>query len=167
MSDYEITWLPAEWQDECIPETMRHPTDFIHKCDDGSFIVIPKKGKDDHAPDGDMEDQEHMLFKICIGDIVRFQPTEQYGTFTLLVAENGTSKVDGRFPAKANTFYLPDTETIGSSVEDAIRQSVEFSGTISPGKYDIDIYWWGDDVAYRFDVALDGTPHFVEAGAVH
>lgn len=165
MNTYEITYLPAEWQDECIPETMRHPIDFVHKCEDGSFIIIPKKSKDDLTPDGDLEDQEHMLFNVNIGEVVHFQPTEQYGTFTLTIVEGGASKVDGDFPAKANTFYLPETETIGDSVEDVIRQSVESYGPLATGKYDIDIYWWGDGIAYRFDVAPDGSPHFVEARA--
>ncbi|MEN5297705.1 hypothetical protein ABE530_05040 [Brucella sp. TWI559] len=165
-SSYETTWLPAEWMDECIPATLRHPTDFIHKGEDGSFIVTPKNGKDDHTPEVGTEEQERLLIKLSIGDIVHFRPNEQYGTFPLWISKNKTNHVEGYFPAKANTFYLPETETIGDSVEDAIRQSVEFNGPLSPGEYEIDIYWWGDEIAYRFDVMPDGTPHFVKMGAI-
>lgn len=164
---YECTWLPDDWMDECIPATLRHPTDFIHKCDDGTFIVIPKNGKDDLTPDGDEDEQEHLLFKVRDGDIVRFIPHENYGTYTLRVSDDLSCSVVGEYPSKANTFYLPDTETIADSIDGVIQQDVELTGPISPGEYDIDVYWWGDDVAFRFVVSTDGTAHFVEVGKVH
>ncbi|NKW09811.1 hypothetical protein HGG76_10385 [Ochrobactrum tritici] len=101
---YEQTWLPADWMDELVPTPLRHPTDFIHQCDDGSYIVIPKESKDDLRPDGGVEDQEHLLFNIATGDIVRFQPTEQYGTYTLHLAEDRSFWIDGDYPSKANCF---------------------------------------------------------------
>ena len=60
---YELTWLPADWTDEFVPAPLRHPTDFLHQCDDGTYIVIPKESKDDLRPDGGIEDQGHLLFK--------------------------------------------------------------------------------------------------------
>lgn len=166
MTIYETTWLPADWQDECIPETLRHPTDFIHKCDDGSFIVIPKNGKDDLAPEGGIKDQEHILFKVDIGDIVHFQPTEMYGTFTLHVSDDLSFWIDGDYPSKANCFYEPDSEAFTDNLGDMVEIGGEDSGNMSAGSCPIQVYWWGDSIAYRFDVQPDGTPHFIEVGAV-
>lgn len=166
MTAHEITYLPAEWQDECIPETMRHPNDFIHKCDDACFILIPKKSVDDLAPEGDIEDQEHMLIKLSIGDIVHFQPTEQYGWFTLHVSEDHSFWVDGDYPSKANCFYGGDSEDVVHNLQQLVEQCGVDFGFLSAGAHSIQVYWWGDSIAYRFDVTPDGTPHFVEAGAV-
>ncbi|MCD4511509.1 hypothetical protein LQT97_09690 [Brucella pseudogrignonensis] len=166
MTTYETTWLPAEWQDECIPEPLRHPTDFIHKCDDGSYILIPKKSKDDLEPDGDIEDQEHMLIKLSIGDIVHFQQTEQYGWFTLHVSEDRSFWIDGDYPSKANCFYESDGENIVDNLKDMVELCGEDSGPMSADTHEIQVYWWSDSIAYRFDVTPDGKPLFVEAGAV-
>lgn len=166
MTTYETTWLPAEWQDECIPETMRHPTDFIHKCDDGSFIVIPKKSKDDFTPEGGIEEQEHMLIKVNIGDVVHFQPTEQYGWFTLHVSEDGSFWIDGDYPSKANCFYETYTEDVTDNLKQLVEECGELGGRICIGEHEIQVYWWGDSIAYRFEIAPDGSPRFVEVGAV-
>lgn len=166
MTAYETTWLPAEWQDECIPETLRHPSDFIHKCDDGSFIVIPKTGKDDLAPEGSIEEQEHMLIKVSIGDIVRFQPTEQYGWFTLHVSEEHSYWIDGDYPSKANCFYESYSEDVTDNLRQLVEQCGEDGGHMSEGAHDVQVYWWGDNIAFRFEIAPDGTPRFVEVGAV-
>ncbi|QNQ62208.1 hypothetical protein IB024_00110 [Brucella sp. 6810] len=164
---YEQTWLPADWMDECIPATLRHPTDFIHRCDDGSYIVIPKESKDDLRPEGGIEDQGHLLFKIAAGDMVRFQPTEQYGTFTLHLAEDQSFWIDGDYPSKANCFYHNDLETLGGSLNELIETGDGINGPLEPGCYSVAVYWWGDDVAFRFEVKADGAAHFVRSGEVH
>ncbi|KAB2743486.1 hypothetical protein [Brucella anthropi] len=166
MTAYETTWLPAEWQDEYIPETLRHPSDFIHKCDDGSFIIIPKTGKDDLTPEGSIEEKEHMLIKVSLGDIVRFQPTEQYGSFLLYVDGDQQFYVDRLFPEKANCFFLNATEAFGDSVRELVKRGGEDDSPLDIGEYDIKIYWWGDDIAFQFEIAPDGTPRFVEVGAI-
>ncbi|MCX2696364.1 hypothetical protein [Ochrobactrum chromiisoli] len=166
MNTHEITYLPAEWMDEYIPATLRHPSDFIHKCDDGSFIVIPKKSKDDLTLQSEIEEQEHRLIKLSVGDIVHFQQTEMYGRFTLHVSEDGSFWIDGDYPSKANCFYESDGENVVDNLNDMVQLCGEDSGPMSAGEHSIQIYWWGDSIAYRFDVTPDGTPYFVEAGSV-
>lgn len=164
MTTYETLWLPSDWLDERIPATLRHPTDFIHRSDDGSFVVMPKNGKDDLSPDGDEEDQEHLSFKVSDGDIVRFIPHESYGTFTLHISDDLIYRVVGDYPSQANHFYIPDTEAIGDSIDDVIQQSTEWN---TPGEYEIDVYWWGSEVAFRFEGHENGGVRFVKVGEVH
>ncbi|KAB2758002.1 hypothetical protein F9K81_11675 [Brucella anthropi] len=164
---YELTWLPAGWMDEFVPAPLRHPTDFLHRCDDGLYIVIPKESKDDLRPEGGIEDQEHLLFKVAEGDIVRFLPHESYGTFTLHIRDDLSYRVVGDYPSQANHFYLPDTEAIGDSIDDLIQQSSEGNGQIAPGVYEIDVYWWGNDVAFRFEGHENGAVRLVKVGEVH
>ena len=163
---YETTWLPADWLDESIPETLRHPSDFIHKCEDGSFIVIPKISKDNLAPEGGIEEQEHLLFKVGVGDVVRFQPMEMYGWFPFYVSDNLSFWIEGDYPSKANCFYEPCSEDIFDSLDQMIENAGEFGSSMSAGSYQVQVYWWGNDVAYRFEIAPDGIPRFVEVGAV-
>ncbi|MCI0999180.1 hypothetical protein HWD97_03690 [Ochrobactrum sp. C6C9] len=164
---YELTWLPADWMDEYVPAPLRHPTDFIHRCDDGSYIVIPKESKDDLRPDGGIEDQEHLLFKISAGDIVRFQPTEQYGTYTLHLAEDRSFWIDGDYPSKANCFYHNDTQTLSSSLNELIETGDGINSPLEPGSYSVDVYWWGNDVAFRFEGHTHGAARFVKVGEAH
>lgn len=164
---YELTWLPADWMDEFVPAPLRHPTDFLHRYDDGSYIVIPKESKDDLRPDGDIEDQIHLLFKVAEGDIVRFQPTEQYGSYTLHLAEDRSFWIEGDYPSKANCFYHNDLETLSSSLDELIETGDGINGLLEPGSYSVEVYWWGENVAFRFEVKADGKAHFVKAGELH
>lgn len=164
---YEQTWLPAEWMDEFVPAPLRHPTDFIHQCGDGSYIVIPKESKDDLRPERGIEDQGHLLFKVAEGHIVRFQPTEQYGTYILHLEEDRSFWIDGDYPSKANCFYHNDIETLSSSLDELIETGDGIDGPLEPSCYSIDVYWWGNDVVYRFEITTDGMPLFVKVGEVH
>lgn len=166
MTTYEITYLPAEWMDECIPDTLRQPSDFLHKCEDGSFIVIPKNGKDDLAPERGIEEQEDLLIKVNIGDIVHFQPTEMYGWFTLHVSDDGSFWIDGDYPSKANCFYESHSEDVMDNLNQLVASCGEDGGQMSAGSYRVLVYWWGDDIAYQLDITSDGTPHFLVVGAV-
>ena len=164
---YEQTWLPADWMDEYIPATLRHPTDFLHRRTDGSLIVTPKISKDDLRPEGDGEERSFYTILVETGDIVRCLPQEAYGTFNFHVANDLTTRILGEFPSKANTFYLPDTETVGDSLDEAISLSRDLCDPLEPGDYQVNVYWWGDAVVFRVEVSADGTACFVKIAEVH
>lgn len=163
MITYETTWLPSDWMDEYTPETLRHPNDFIHQQDDGTYIITPKVGKDDLQP----TDFSHFSREMKAGDVIRFSPSECYGTFTLYVSDDLSFWIDGDYPSKANCFYEPDSEAVTDSLSELVEIAGDDGGCMTPGSYTVKVYWWGNDIAYRFDIAPDGKPHFVEVGEVH
>ncbi|CAB4326586.1 hypothetical protein BCH_01932 [Brucella sp. 191011898] len=71
------------------------------------------------------------------------------------------------YPSKANCFYHNDLETLGGSLNELIETGDGINGPLEPGCYSVAVYWWGDDVAFRFEVKADGTAHFVRSGEVH
>src|SRR5690606_25775055 len=150
---YETLWLPNDWLDEVTPAPLRSPDDFLWKCDDGTYVITPKCDPDDLKPEGDEEDRKYYTKPVKGGDTVWFCPSEFYGIFPLHVNEDGTHRIDGDYPAKANCFYLGEHDEVGDSVEDLLlRGGEDGDSALLPGEYSIQIYWWDKDVAFRLDV---------------
>lgn len=164
MSDtlHATSWLPSDWLDESIPEVLRHPNDFIHQCEDGSFVITEKIGKDDLQPDGDEETRENYTIRVATGDVVKFSPTEWYGTFNLHVRDDLSFWIDGDYPSKANCFHEPDTEAFASSLDEMLQVGGADGNPMQAGIYTVQVYWWGESLAYRFDIDQTGTPAFHE-----
>lgn len=158
----EMKWLPVRWMDEYVPDPQSDPNAFICHNDDIGFFLQP------------VEDQNSSAFmegfgviELKDGETVRFNATEAYGDFTLIVREDGTFETDEDVPDKANCFRVDrDTDTLQPSLAELVETGYGVDGGLQPGSYDIDAYWWSEEeYAFAFSI-VDGKGRLTQVGAV-
>jgi len=159
MSD-ELKWLPAAWMDEYVPETQADPNTFICQSPDHGWLLRPVEDQDADLDDG-------CIIHISEGQTVKFQANEVYGDFTLTVFDDGTFETDSDIPGKANCFRLDhDTDTLQPNLGELVSCGYGIAGSLEPGTYGIDAYWWSDEeYLFRFDI-VDGKGQLTKVGTV-
>ncbi len=150
--DIGITkYLPTGWLDEVLPDPQRDVNDFIHRLEDGTWIMMPKDEVD--------QDEEFWRTRLEPGQVIPFAAHEWYGWMTIHVNDDGSID-DGEVPDKANCLCLDgEVETMVDNVEDLI----EFGAgeRLKPGTYDITAYFWADnETHFRFVLDADGKGQF-------
>ncbi|MDW9877354.1 hypothetical protein GOA90_08865 [Sinorhizobium meliloti] len=149
-------YLPSSWLDEVLPAPQRNVNDFIHRLDDGSWIMMPKDEAD--------QDEEFWRTTLEPGQIVAFSVHEWYGWMTIHVNDDGSID-DGEVPDKANCLCLDgEVETLVDNVKDLVEYGA--GEPLRPGSYDITAYYWADTEAhFRFIVDAAGKGQFEPCAA--
>lgn len=154
MTEIVTKYLPEGWMDEVCPEPQADVNVFIHRQDDGSWLLRPV--------DDDDFDGESFRQKLEPGTIVKFYQHEFYGWHTLDIDEDGNvSSYLG--PKKANCFCLDnDMDGFGHSFQEIAENGL--GEPLEPGSHSVTAYWWSEpETAFRFDV-IDGKGQFTRLG---
>ncbi|MBB4185855.1 hypothetical protein GGE07_002505 [Sinorhizobium terangae] len=144
-------YLPSIWLDEVVPAPQRDVNDFIHRLDNGTWIMMPKDEAD--------QDEEFWRTPLELGQVVAFAVHEWYGWMEIHVNEDGSID-DGEVPDKANCLCLDgEIETMADNVKDLVENGD--GEPLKPGSYHITAYYWADtETHFRFIVDADGNGRF-------
>ena len=103
--------------------------------------------------------------------VVAFAAHRSYGTFELVVEEDGSFEIDP-YPTDATHFAHQDAEfeqmfnSVDELLEKGDPESLE-EAPIPPGIHQIKIWFWStEDISFRFEVE-DGKPKFVRCAGTN
>jgi hypothetical protein len=149
--EHERGWLPAEWVDEAVPTLMATHDHFIERQGDAWLLRLPK---------GDLDrDNEFYCTPIEPGQVVAFNCNEHYGEFELTVGKDGQFRTDRTYPDRANCFAI-DWECMADTLAGLVKGD-GWQDPVEPGVHALSIYYWSEDIPFRFDLNASGDGRFV------
>ncbi|MEY9098852.1 hypothetical protein ABIA24_001761 [Sinorhizobium fredii] len=158
----ETKYCPADWLDEVVPVLVADPADCVYPGGPTGWLMLDEEANRD-------EDPHFCRLPVETGQVVGFCAHRNYGTFELTVHDDRTFEIDP-YPADATHFAHEDAEwcdmydTVTKLVERGDPQSV-VGDQLEPGTHQVRIWFWSDEIPFRFEVE-DGKPKFVRcAGA--
>ena len=143
-------WLPSEWLDEVIPETLEKPDDFIQPDGKGKWRLAYRAGH---------PDAEGAVYRLPLvdGEIVDFSWTTSLGDWEVGVGEGSKPLPPAGYPHHA-THHAIDPGTMGDGLEELFEIAAGWGELPEPCEtVDVHAYTWGNE-QWRF--LAEPTPHF-------
>lgn len=146
-------WIPAEWLDEVVPTCGKSPDAFLKRHGD----VLKLAPLDDLDPE-DWPQPE----ALSDGQIVLFCWTEQYGDWTVKVADDGSFTFPEGTPPETATHFSFEDEMEDSPAQ-LVRLLLDNAGIERGGEFEMYCYAWSDPLPYRLKILESGAAHFEAA----
>lgn len=143
-------WLPSAWMDEMTPLCADHPEQFITRDPHYGIRVVPIEVQ----RDGNESDLHGIIMSVRNGEDIAFQFLDDRGDGTITVHEDGTWDCEPDVGDPGCLYWIDrDPETISPSIEDLVANCIELT---VPGTYEVEAYYWSDDIMFRVCVLESG-----------
>lgn len=142
-------WVPSIYVDEISPPGRPSPQDWLARLDDGAPCLAPAEIEP--------EDPGAGRTPVALGEIVKFQWTQDFGLIEVTVSKDGTFTAHQQPHAEATHFCLyGDSDTTGYGLAEFARCLAQNGLEGEEERFVVHCYTWSDDVPHVLVSGSDG-----------